>query len=97
MVMVERRGDGVRTHRHAIKLAVGRAWLCNDVDGACRMLVFVRRRRCLVDRGSWLLGVLEGGVGGIERAAEGLREGAGVFGGDSCFAKRGHGMGIVWK
>jgi hypothetical protein len=48
-----RRGVGVRTHGYAIELAVGRARLRDDVDGARRVLtlVLVRRRRCLVSRG----------------------------------------------
>ena len=97
LVVVVRRGDGVRPRRHAIKLEVGRVRLGNDVHGAPRMLVFVfmfaRRRLAAGGGGGGLggqLGVLEGGEGGVERAAERLREGAGVLGG--CCAECGHGV-----
>lgn len=107
LVVVVRRGDGVRPRRHAIKLEVGRVRLGDDVHGARRMLMFVfvfvfeRRRRLAADGGGGglggQLGVLEGGEGGVERAAERLREGAGVLGG--CCAECGHGVwcvGFVW-
>lgn len=101
VVLVIRRGHGVRARRHAIRLEVGRVRLCDDVDGARRMLtlVFVRCRCCRLAvncGGGGLcgqLGVLEGGEGGVERAAERLREGAGVFGG--CCAECGHGLVFV--
>ena len=104
--MVVRRGDGVRARRHAIKLEVGRVRLGDDVHGARRMLMFVfvfarRRLAAAADAGGGglggQLGVLEGGEGCVERAAERLREGAGVLGG--CCAECGHGVwgvGFVW-
>ena len=103
LVLVIRRGNGVRARRHTIRLEVGRVRLCNDVHGARRVLalMFVRCRRLAAScAGGGLcgqLGVLEGGEGGVERAAERLREGAGVFGG--CYAECGHGLVFVglWK
>ena len=99
VVVVVRRGDGVRTRRHAVRLEVGRVRLCDDVNGARRVLVFVPRgrgRRLADDDctggGFGGGGLLEGGVGGVEGAAERLREGAAVFGGCcGCCAECGHG------
>ncbi len=105
MVVVIRRGIGVRARRHAI-LEVGRVRLRDDVQRARGMLALVlvhTRRR--VGRGvagcgglvrvGWGLGVergvLEGGEGGVEGAAEGLGERAGVLGGGGGYCCEGSG------
>jgi hypothetical protein len=93
---VERRSDGVRANRHAV-LHLGRILLRDDVERprGMLMLVFVcdpggvvcGRRRGLSSRER---GLLECSEGRVEGTAEGLGEGANVFGGGDS-AECGHG------